>query len=204
MFCIILTSCFEITEKVNHTSNGSGEYDLIINFSNSWMKTRAAIMLGEVDGEKIPNEESITDQLNDFKLEASKIKGITNVSVSKDFTSYIFKLHFKYDSIQSLNNVLNLLDRGNTIEKHFLSNDLQFQRNASYPFPPKLKDKKNKKNDLEKAKITAIYTFDKKVQLTSNLNSKLSKSKYRVFLQDNAWRVIQNNELMNNSILLMP
>ena len=48
--CLLLTSCFEITERIKHHDDQSGEYTLMIDFSKSWFKTKSAIFLEEVDG----------------------------------------------------------------------------------------------------------------------------------------------------------
>ena len=185
--CLLLTSCFEITEKIKHNSNQSGDYSLVIDFSSSWLKTKSAILLEEVDGVSIPNEEDIKSKLAQFRADASKIKGTSKISTSYDFNTYVFKINFSYNSIETLNAVLNTIDKKNSLV-HFKNNNGRFERIASYPLP----------------KITAVYTFDKDVATVQNPNSKLSKSKKTVFLKQNIWNVLNNNKLMNNSISFNP
>ena len=201
--CLLLTSCFEITEKIKHNSNQSGDYSLVIDFSNSWLKTKSAILLEEVDGVSIPNEEDIKSKLAQFRAEASKIKGISKISTSYDFNTYIFKINFSYNSLETLNAVLNAIDKKNTLV-HFKNNNGKFERIASYPLPKNLIKNEDKKEDLLKANIVAVYTFDKDVAMVQNANSKLSKSKKTVFLKQNIWNVLNNNKLMNNSISFNP
>jgi len=201
--CLLLTSCFEITEKIKHNSNQSGDYSLVVDFSNSWFKTKSAIMLEEVDGVSIPNEEDIKSKLAQFRADASKIKGTSKIATSYDFENYIFKINFSYNSIETLNAVLNTIDKKNTLV-HFKDNNGKFERIASYPLPKDLAKKEDKKEDLLKANITAVYTFDKDVATVQNQNSKLSKSKKTVFLKQNIWNVLNNNKLMNNSIRFNP
>ncbi len=203
LLCILVTSCFQVTEKINHKANQSGDYSLVIDFSDSWIKTRAAVMLGEVDGEKIPSEAEMKQKLAQFRNDASKIKGATKISTSYDFSNYIFKLNFSYDSIETLNAVLNTIDKETKLD-HFKESNGKFERIASYPIPEKLKEKKDKKEDLQEAKITAVYTFDKEVKTVQNANSKLSKSKKTVFLKQNVWNVLNDNSLMNNTISFTP
>lgn len=203
LLCILVTSCFQVTEKINHKTDQSGDYSLVIDFSDSWIKTRAAIMLGEVDGEKIPSEAEMKEKLAQFRKDASKIKGASKISTSYDFSNYIFKLNFSYNSIETLNAVLNTIDKETTLEHFKISKD-KFERIASYPIPEKLKEKKDKKEDLQKAKITAVYSFEKEVKTVQNANSKLSKSKKTVFLKQNVWSVLNDNSLMNNSISFIP
>ena len=201
--CFLLTSCFEITEKIKHNSDQSGDYSLVVDFSSSWFKTKSAIMLEEVDGVSIPNEEDIKSKLAQFRAEASKIKGISKISTSYDFNTYIFKINFSYNSLETLNAVLNAIDKKNTLV-HFKNNNGKFERIASYPLPKNLIKNEDKKEDLLKANIVAVYTFDKDVAMVQNANSKLSKSKKTVFLKQNIWNVLNNNKLMNNSISFNP
>lgn len=201
--CLFLTSCFEITEKIKHNSNQSGDYSLIVDFSNSWLKTKSAILLEEVDGVSIPNEEDIKAKLAKFRAEASKIKGVSKISTTHDFKTFIFKLHFSYNSLEALNAVLNTIDKNNPMA-HFKINNGKFERIASYPIPKDLAKKEDKKDDLLKATITAVYTFDKEVATVQNASCKLSKSKKTVFLKQNIWSVLNNNKLMNNSISFNP
>lgn len=203
LLCVLFSSCFQVTEKINHTSDQSGDYSLVIDFSDSWIKTRAAILLGEVDGEKIPSEAEMKEKLAQFRSDASKIKGATKISTSYDFSNYIFKLNFSYNSIETLNAVLNTINKETKLD-HFKNSNGNFQRIASYPIPEKLKEKEDKKEDLQEAKITAVYTFDKEVKTVENTKSKLSKSRKTVFLKHNVWSVLNDNSLMNNSISFTP
>jgi hypothetical protein len=203
LLCVLLSSCFQVTEKITHRTNQSGDYSLVIDFSDSWVKTRAAIMLGEVEGEKIPSEAEMKHKLAQFRSDASKIKGASKISTSYNFSNYVFKLNFSYNSLETLNAVLNTIDKETKLD-HFKEVDGVFERIASYPIPEKLKEKKDKKEDLEEAKITAVYTFDKQIKTAQNINSKYSKSKKTVFLKHNVWNVLNDNSLMNNSISFTP
>ena len=203
IICLLLTGCFEVTEKIKHNNNQSGDYSLVVDFSSSWLKTKSAILLEEVDGVSIPSEEEIKTKLAQFRADASKIKGASKISTSYDFSNYVFKINFSYNSLETLNAVLNTIDKKNNFV-HFKNNNGKFERIASYPLPKNLIKNDDKKEDLLKANITAVYTFDKDVATVQNANSKLSKSKKTVFLKQNIWNVLNNNKLMNNSISFNP
>lgn len=203
IICLLLTGCFEVTEKIKHNNNQSGDYSLVVDFSSSWLKTKSAILLEEVDGVSIPSEEEIKTKLAQFRAEASKIKGASKISTSYDFSNYVFKINFSYNSLETLNAVLNTIDKKNNFV-HFKNNNGKFERIASYPLPKNLIKNEDKKEDLLKANITAVYTFDKDVATVQNPNSKLSKSKKTVFLKQNIWNVLNNNNLMNNAISFNP
>lgn len=201
--CLLLTSCFEITERIKHHDDQSGEYTLMVDFSKSWFKTKSAIWLEEVDGVKIPNEKEISAKLNDFKDKASKIDGITNVSTKTDFDNYIFIIKLNYANLKALNAVVNTINNQRD-QIHFSGSGKTFERIASYPVPEKVVNDPKKKKDLEEASITAIYTFDKDVAAVNNAQSKISKNKKTVFLKQSMYSVFKKSTLMNNTIQLTP
>jgi len=199
--CLLLTSCFEITERIKHHDDQSGEYTLMVDFSKSWLKTKSAIWLEEVDGVKIPNEQEIIQKLNDFKAKVSKIEGISNVSTKTDFDKYIFIIKLDYKNLKALNEVVNTLNKQKN-QIHFTGNSKSFERVASYPIPENLLKDDKKKEDLEKASIIAIYTFDRDIATTTNPTSKISKNKKTVFLKQSMYSVLKKSSLMNNEIQL--
>lgn len=201
--CLLLTSCFEITERIKHHDDQSGEYTLMIDFSRSWFKTKSAIWLEEVDGVKIPNEQEISQKLDDFKIKASKIEGISNVSTKADFDNYVFIIKLNYANLKALNTVVNSINNQRE-QIHFSSNAKNFERIASYPIPEKVVNDPKKKKDLEEASIIAIYTFDKDILSVNNANSKISKNKKTVFLKQSMYSVLKKSTLMNNTIQLTP
>jgi glycerol-3-phosphate responsive antiterminator len=79
-----------------------------------------------------------------------------------------------------------------------------FVRNTDYPFPKNLTKNDEKKDALQDASITTIYTFDKDVAQIENAISKVSKSKKTVVLKQSIWNALQNKNAMNNKITLTP
>ena len=199
--CLLLTSCFEITERIKHHDDQSGEYTLMVDFSKSWLKTKSAIWLEEVDGVKIPNEQEIIQKLNDFKAKVSKIEGISNVSTKTDFDKYIFIIKLDYKNLKALNEVVNTFNKQKN-QIHFTGDSKSFERVASYPIPENLLKDDKKKEDLEKANIISIYTFDRDIATTTNSTSKISKNKKTVFLKQSMYSVLKKSSLMNNEIQL--
>ncbi|WP_291286563.1 hypothetical protein [Flavobacterium sp.] len=201
--CLLLTSCFEITERIKHHDDQSGEYTLMVDFSKSWFKTKSAMWMEDVDGVKIPNEQEITKKLEDFKAKALKLEGITNVTTKTDFDQYVFIIKLNYANLKALNAVVNTINNQSN-QIHFSSNAKSFERIASYPVPEKIVKDPKKKEDLEAASIIAIYTFDKDIQAVANPNSKISQNKKTVFLKQSMYSVLKKSALMNNTIQLTP
>jgi hypothetical protein len=173
----------------------------MVDFSKSWLKTKSAIWLEEVDGVKIPNEQEITQKLTDFKSKVSKIEGISNVTTKTDFERYIFIIKLDYKRLKALNEVVNTLNKQKN-QIHFTANSKSFERIASYPIPDNLLKDEKKKEDLEKANIVSIYTFDRDVLNASNTNCKISPNKKTVFLKQSMYSVLKKSSLMNNTIQL--
>ncbi|HEU0125976.1 MAG TPA: hypothetical protein VFQ56_06705, partial [Flavobacterium sp.] len=157
----------------------------------------------EVDGVKIPNEQEITQKLEDFKTKALKIDGISNVSTKTDFQNYVFIIKLNYANLKALNAVVNTINNQRD-QIHFSGSDKNFQRIASYPVPEKVVNDPKKKKDLEEASIISIYTFDRDILTADNTNSKISKNKKTVFLKQSMYSVLKKSTLMNNSIQLTP
>lgn len=199
LICFLLTGCFEVTERVTHHDNDSGEYSLVIDFSKSWFRTRSAIWLEEVDGVSIPSEKEIKEKLENFQKQALQIEGIDNVITKHDFNNYIFTFKLQYKRLESLNLVLNLLNEGKSIA-HFLRGENNFQRNASYPIPNKILKDEEKKEDLLDAHITTIYCFDQPIKKSQNTFCKFSKNKKVVFLKQTVYDFLKNNSVLNNTI----
>ncbi|BFM42899.1 hypothetical protein CFS9_15400 [Flavobacterium sp. CFS9] len=175
----------------------------MVDFSKSWFKTKSAMWMEEVDGVKIPNEQEITKKLEDFKVKALKIDGITNVTTKTDFDQYVFIIKLNYANLKALNAVVNTINNQSN-QIHFSSNARSFERIASYPVPEKVVKDPKKKEDLEAASITAIYTFDKEVKAVENPNSRISPNKKTVFLKQSMYSVLKKSALMNNRIQLTP
>jgi hypothetical protein len=201
--CLLLTSCFEITERIKHHDDQSGEYTLMIDFSRSWFKTKSAIWLEEVDGVKIPNEQEISQKLEDFKSKASKIDGISSITTKTDFDNYVFIIKLNYANLKALNAVVNTINNQRD-QIHFSGSGKNFERIASYPIPEKVVNDPKKKKDLEEASIIAIYSFDKDILSVNNSNSKISANKKTVFLKQSMYSVLKKSTLMNNTIQLKP
>ncbi|KRD62816.1 hypothetical protein ASE40_03225 [Flavobacterium sp. Root935] len=201
--CLLLTSCFEITERIKHHDDQSGEYTLMIDFSQSWFKTKSAIWLEEVDGVKIPNEQEISQKLEDFKSKASKIDGISSITTKTDFDNYVFIIKLNYANLKALNAVVNTINNQRD-QIHFSGSGKNFERIASYPIPEKVVNDPKKKKDLEEASIIAIYSFDKDILSVNNSNSKISANKKTVFLKQSMYSVLKKSTLMNNTIQLKP
>ncbi|OCB75420.1 hypothetical protein [Flavobacterium crassostreae] len=202
LVCLCFTSCFEITERIQHHSDQSGTYKLVVDFSQSWLRVKSAMFLEEINGEKIPNEQAIIKKLQDFKKAAAQIEGISGVETKTNFDDYIFVIQLDYKNIAALNQAINCMDKQKTGIHFKTSSATTFERIASYPIPDKVVNDPNKKEDLEKANMIAIYSFATPIEAVNNSRCKISANKKTAFLKQSLYAVLKKSSLMNNTIKL--
>lgn len=66
---IFLTSCFDILEKTNVKTDGSGEYTIILNGSKSKTRIASISKMETINGKKVPKKSEIESKI----AEAGKI-----------------------------------------------------------------------------------------------------------------------------------
>ncbi len=201
-----LSSCFEIIEKVEVNEDGSGEFQVIFNFSQSKTKIGTMLMLDEVKGYKVPSIKEITGKINAVADSIKTCKGIKNVKTVIDNQNYIVDFSCSFDHVNRLNDVIFRLQ---TIFKTEYSRRDMYVRYADgyfYRFPGasmlllKEKIQKNDPEFLEGATYTSVYKFEKEITARTNTRSKLSNNKKVVFFQSPIKHLISKPELIKNKV----
>ena len=100
---LMLTSCFDVIQDVAVKENGSGNFTLTINLSKSKSQISKILAQGSIQGFNIPTIQGIEQKLSKLNNELSKLNGISNNQVTKDFENYIFKIHFDFKHIDNIN-----------------------------------------------------------------------------------------------------
>ena len=72
---IFFQSCFEIVETVFLNTDGSGNFQLVLNLSKSKTKINSLIKMKTVNGHDIPSKEEIKDKIADIEKTATKTAG---------------------------------------------------------------------------------------------------------------------------------
>ncbi|KQT22492.1 hypothetical protein ASG31_03550 [Chryseobacterium sp. Leaf404] len=206
---LMLTSCFDILDKINIKADGSGDYTLILNASKS--KTRIASMskMETVNGKKVPKRSEIEAKINQAAQIFKTTPGISNVKTSLDFDSYIIKLSCSFKKIENINAGLEQLKTKNIIGKmvptNMYSQNLQkktFTRNKVNTF----KEDYNKLGTADKevfatAKYVSVMQFENTVKSQTNSAYQLSPNKKAMKLEGNVLDfILQKKQLQNNII----
>ncbi|CAD7805255.1 hypothetical protein CHRY9390_01340 [Chryseobacterium aquaeductus] len=205
----LLTSCFDILDKVNVKADGSGEYSLILNASKSKTRLASLSKMETINGKKVPKKPEIESKINEAARIFKSVPGISNVKTSIDFNNYILKLSCSFKKIENVNAGLEQLKSKNIVGKmipteiydHNL-NKKSFARNKINTF----------KSDYEKlstadkevfnnAKYTSVLQFENTVKSQSNNAYQLSPNKKAMKLEGNILDFILQKKQVQNTII---
>ncbi|WP_312076908.1 hypothetical protein [Chryseobacterium sp.] len=204
---LLLTSCFDILDKVNIKADGSGDYTLILNASKSKTRLASISKMETVNGKKVPKKGEIEAKINQAAQIFKTTPGISNVKTSMDFDNYILKLSCSFKKIENINAGLDQLKAKNIIGKmiptNIYSQNIQkktFTRNKVNTF----KDDYNKLSAADRevfatAKYVSVMQFENTVKTQSNTIYQLSPNKKALKLEGNVLDfILQKKQLQNN------
>jgi hypothetical protein len=209
--CLIsFTSCFEIIEQVFVKTDGSGNFQLVLNFSKSKTKINAIMKMKTINGHNVPTQQEIINKIADIEKATAKTTGISLVKTSMDFDNYIATITCHFNKVNQLNSIIKSVSeidnkKSNIIEKSY---DYDAATNIFARINKiSLKKDYNKMSNADKeifttANYTAIYKFENAVTTVSNKDAKVSPSKKAVMLQQNVLDVITEKKSIENKITL--
>jgi hypothetical protein len=209
--CLIsCTSCFEIIEQVFVKTDGSGNFQLVINMSKSKTKLNSIMKMKTINGHNVPTEQEIKNKIADIERATSKTPGITNVKTSIDFDNYIATITCNFNKVNQLNGIIKSVSEIENKKSKLIEKSYDYDA-ASNIFSRinkiSLKKDYNKMSNADKeifntANYTAIYKFENVVNTASNKDTKISPSKKAVMLQQNVLEVITDKKSIENKITL--
>lgn len=206
----LLTSCFDILDKVNIKADGSGDYTLILNASKSKTRITSLSKMETVNGKKVPKKSEIESKINQAAQIFKTTPGISNVKTSMDFDNYIIKLSCSFKKIENVNAGLEQLKAKNIIGKMIPTNiytsnfaKKTFTRNKVNTF----KDDYQKLSAADKevfatAKYTSVLQFENTIKSQSNAIYQLSPNKKAVKVDGNILDFILEKKPLQNNIQL--
>lgn len=206
---LLLTSCFDILDKVNVKADGSGEYSLILNSSKSKTRLASISKMETVNGKKVPKKAEIEAKINEAARIFKTVPGISNVKTSMDFDNYIIKLSCNFKKIENVNAGLEQLKAKNILGKMIPTNiyshnpqSKSFTRNKINTFKSDY-DKLNAadKEVFNNAKYTSVLQFENTVKSQSNNTYQLSPNKKAMKLEGNILDFILQKKQTQNTIL---
>lgn len=206
---LLLTSCFDILDKINVKADGSGEYSLILNASKSKTRLASISKMETINGKKVPKRSEIEAKINEAARIFKATPGISNVKTSMDFDNYIIKLSCNFKKIENINAGLEQLKAKNIVGKmvpvQLYSQSPEkktFTRNKVSSFKNDY-DKMSKadKEVFNDAKYTSVMQFENTIKTQTNNAYLLSPNKKAVKLEANILDFILQKKQLQNTIL---
>lgn len=205
---LLLTSCFDILDKVNVKADGSGEYSLILNVSKSKTRLASISKMETVNGKKVPQKSEIEAKINEAARIFKSVPGISNVKTSMDFDNYIIKLSCNFKKIENVNAGLEQLKGKNILGKmvptQIYSNDSAkkiFTRNKINTFKSDYDRLSTADKEVfNNAKYTSVLQFENIVKSQSNKAYQLSPNKKAMKLEGNVLDFILQKKQIQNTI----
>ncbi|MFP3595748.1 hypothetical protein [Chryseobacterium sp. SIMBA_029] len=206
---LLLTSCFDIVDKVNVKADGTGEYTVILNASKSKTRLASISKMETVNGKKVPKKSEIESKINEAARIFKATPGISNVKTTMDFDNYIIKLSCNFKKIENINAGLEQLKAKNIVGK-MIPTQIYSQNLAKKSFT---RNKINTfKSDYDKmstadreiftnAKYTSILQFENTINSQTNSSYSVSPNKKALKLEANVLDFILQKKQIQNNIL---
>ncbi|REC80406.1 hypothetical protein DRF60_01470 [Chryseobacterium elymi] len=206
---LLLTSCFDILDKVNVKADGTGEYTIILNASKSKTRLASISKMETINGKKVPKKGEIENKISEAARIFKATPGISNVKTSMDFDNYIIKLSCHFKKIENINAGLEQLKAKNILGKmiptQIYSQNLQKKslvRNKVNTFKADY-DKMGKadKEIFNNARYTSVMQFENTVKSQTNSAYLLAPNKKAVKLEADILELIFQKKQLQNTIL---
>ncbi len=207
---IIFQSCFEIIEQVFLKTDGTGNFQLVLNLSKSKTRLNSIIKMKTINGYEVPSRYEIKNTIAEIEQTVSKTAGLSDVKSTVDFTNYIASISCNFNKISQVNDaVKNVYIKENCKSK---APEKIYEYNAAGNIFARLnlfsfKDEYKKLNNADKevfatANYTSIFKFESSVTAATNKETKISPSKKAVMLKLNALDIITGKKSIENKITL--
>ncbi len=180
--------------------------------SQSRGKLKQIMKLDTINGYPVPDQKVMSDSLTRYFNLAQTVDGISNVGKTEDFENMIFSFSCDFISVNALNNLAVVLDRGKPgksvpriQDKHYKYDLItrEFYREGGY----KIKSEYDKLKAIDKAifkaaKYTSIVRSDANIVSVENESAILSPSGKAVMLKFSIMDLIEEKKNITNKITL--
>lgn len=213
LLCLLFLfgSCIEITDDITLKSDGSGTFKYVVNLSPSKLKINSILALDSLDGRKVPSLDEIKEKIDYYKTKLASKEGISNVKVESNYTDFIFKIYCDFKRIENLQQAIKEIVEEETKNKDWKELDHNwlvwdgFKMIRSVPPLSTYSTDRLKKEDseaLKNGKYISITRFDRPIEKFDNEAGVLSGNKMAVMVKTNPYALMQNHQLLDNSIQL--
>ena len=191
--------------------DGSGTLKYAINLSSSRVKVNSILALDSLDGKKVPSIDEIKAKVILFKKTLSLQNGISGVSVSVNYTDFIFKFECDFSSVYLLQDALRktfaIISNDQSITQqdfYWLSFDSKILKRSvpSIAIDKLHKLSQNDINLLKTGSYTSISRFDRIVDHFENSLSKLSKDSKSLMIRTDTYSLKEKQSILENTIHL--
>ena len=212
LFLFGVSSCIEIIDDIAINEDGSGTFKYSINLSSSKVKINSALALDSLDGKKIPSIEEISEIADRLISLLKTQEGISNVNFSSNYTDFVFRLECDFSSIDRLQEAIRTLILSESKQKDIPELDtpwITYHDNKLVRSIPTITIKKAAEINrpdidlLKGGKYTSITRFQKDVTKMKNAAGIISKNKKAVMVWATPYSLIQNPQLLDNTIFLV-
>ena len=212
LFAILIgfSGCFEIIEQITMKNDGSGNFQIVLNLSQSKTKINSFMKMKTVNGHPVPTKEEVRQKIAEIESAAAKTPGISAVKSNIDFDNYIVTLTCNFTKVTQLNGIVKNINAANKGDAKYSEKYFDYDP-ATNTFSRcskiSLKDNYKKMSNADKevfagANYTSIYKFEAPIETEANKNAKISPSKKAVMLKVGAIDIITNTTVLENKIKL--
>lgn len=211
LIILFFASCFEIIEEVRMNDDGSGDFNLTINMSQSKVHINSLFLLDSVNGRPMPNKEYFKRAIKRVEYELNTDSSLSNIVVNENWKDYIFSVSGEFLNVTSLNKAIKNINtifndpRGYSVELHdnFKFQPKVFERLYNYNLVNDYNSLSKKDKALFKnAKYTTIYRFNTPIKNFSNSDANKSKSGKAIMLKVAVKDLVTNQKTIQNLIEL--
>lgn len=189
---LFLSACFEVKEEITLKKNGSGSYQMVIDFSEAM---DLMTMFQEEGGQGEDFEENIDSGINQQISDLQRVEGITKVASRRE--KGILHLSYDFASVDALNEALQSGEGGGLLSGmagsqgpsaalgNYAYEGKTFIRRDNDPFDSPGQDAETEEMVsmmMRDAKMVSVYHLPRKVKRMSNASAELSKNKKTVTL----------------------
>lgn len=205
-----LQGCFEVVEKLDMHTDGSGNFQFTINMSKSKTRVHSIMNMKTINGRPVPTKADIHQKIKEIENILKSSNGISNVSTTLDFENYIATLNCSFKKIEDLNNAAKKVAVKQKMKAEDISNSYAynagnktFTRFSNFS----LKGEYNKLGNADKevftnAFFTSILRFESEIKTATNSSGKISADKKAVMLRESVLDIVTEKKSIETKINL--
>jgi hypothetical protein len=214
LFCVCIlfacSACVEIIDDLTLNADGSGKWNLKINFSESTVKINSILSLDSINGLRVPSIDDLRKRSARFNDVVNAQPGIKSASYTEDLTHFIWTFSFEFNSIEQLEKaLLTALEDQKVKGLHLPENGFVRQNGnaVSKQMPFDLSELSKKINAEDRSKLfqgkyISILRFNSTILKNTNLRYKIAQNLKATMAQFSLGECLNNSQIINNTSTL--